>query len=169
VVGDVAIRSSAADITLLSIEGGIEIESSSGTTTGELLFGPVTVRQAQGKIDLRYIEGDVRIKSSTADISLIQDRGSLDLTTATGNATVQTNLDGARDSFVETESGNISLTIPETSSGNLRIQSQTGDIRTDIPISIKSMTRRQVEGRFGAGGITVNLVSISGDVTVAQF
>lgn len=166
---DLEIRSSAAEIQLTGIEGRVNVESTSGSTVGELLFGPVTVRQAQGMIDLQFVEGDIRIKSSSADINVLQDMGSLDLTTSTGNVTLQTNLDSSKDYFVETESGNISLSIPETSSGNIRIESQTGDIKTEVPIAIKSMSRKQVEGVFGFGGVTVNLVSISGDVTVAQF
>lgn len=169
ILGDVDIRSSSAEIELVSIEGAVEIENSSGTTSGELLFGPVTVRQAQGKIDLKFIEGNIKIKSSSADIAIRQDRGALDLTTSTGDVEIQTNLDSSHDYFVRTESGHIILSIPETSSGDLRIESKTGDIKTEIPIAIKSMSRKQVEGTFGFGGVKINLTSISGDVTVAQF
>lgn len=168
-IGGVEIRSSASEVTLTSIEGSVKVENSSGSVTGELLFGPVDIRQAGGRIDLKFLEGDVRIKSSTADISVSQDNGSLDLTTASGNVDIQTNLDSSRDYFVTTESGYIRLTIPETSSGNLRIESQTGDIKTEIPIAIKSMSHKQVEGTFGFGGVKINLTSVSGDVTVAQF
>ncbi len=167
--GDLDIRSSAADIVLSSIEGAVNIENSAGVTRGELLFGPVTIRQAQGEIDLNFIEGDIKVKSSIAGIAIRQDRGALDLTTSSGNVDIQTNLDSSREYFVQTESGNIRLSIPETSSGDLRIDSKTGEIRTDIPIAIKSMTHKQVEGVFGFGGVKINLTSISGDVTVAQF
>jgi len=169
ILGDLDIRTSSAEINLNSIEGQISIENASGTTRGELLFGPVTLRQAQGKIDLRFVEGDIRIKSFSADISVRQDRGAFDLTTATGNVSIETYLDSSQDYFVATESGNITLSIPETSSGNLRIESQTGDIQTDIPIAINSMSHRQIDGTFGLGGVSVHLMSISGDVTVAQF
>jgi len=168
-VGSVGIRSSAADIALTSIEGTVTVENSSGSTSGELLFGPVDIRQAGGRIDLKFLEGDLRIKSSTADINIAQDYGSLDLTTESGNVDVQTNLDSSRDYFVTTESGHIRLMIPETSSGELRIECQTGDIQTEIPITIKSMSHKQVEGTFGFGGAKINLTSVSGDVTVAQF
>ncbi|MCP4685708.1 MAG: DUF4097 domain-containing protein [bacterium] len=169
ILGDLDIRTSSAEIDLNSIEGQVNIENASGATRGELLFGPVTLRQAQGKIDLRFVEGDIRIKSSSADVTVRQDRGSFDLTTATGNVTIETYLDSSRDYFVSTESGNITLSIPETSSGNLRIESQTGDIKTDIPIAINSMSHKQIDGTFGLGGVSVHLMSISGDVTVAQF
>jgi DUF4097 and DUF4098 domain-containing protein YvlB len=168
-IGNVEMRSSASEVTLTSIEGSVKVENSSGSVTGELLFGPVDIRQAGGRIDLKFLEGDVRIKSSTADISVSQDYGSLDLTTASGNVDIQTNLDSSRDYFVTTESGYIRLMIPETSSGDLRIKCQTGDIKTEIPITIKSMSHKQVEGTFGFGGAKINLTSVSGDVTVAQF
>jgi hypothetical protein len=169
VMGDISIRSSAADIRLNSIEGKIEIDNAGGSMTGELLFGPMIIQQAQGKIDLQFVEGDLRVKSATADISIRQDRGALDLTTISGNVEIQTNLDSSRDYFVRTESGHIVLTIPETSSADLRIESQTGNIRTDMPIAISSMSHRQIKGRFGVGGVDITLTSITGDVTVAQF
>ncbi len=169
IVGDVDVRSSASEIELLSIEGSVKVENLSGFTTGELLFGTVDVRQTFGRIDLKFVEGDIRIKSSTAGISIRQDEGALDLTTQSGDVDIQTNLNSARDCFVATESGHIRLMIPETSSGDLRIESQTGDIKTDMPITIKSMSRKQVEGTFGFGGVKINLTSVSGDVTVAQF
>ncbi len=169
VIGDVDIRTSAGEINLTSIEGRINVDNSSGTTFGELLFGPVTVAQAQGTIDLQFVEGDIKIKSSTANINVRQDRGSIDLVTSAGKVDIQTTLASDHEYFIETESGDISLSIPETSSGDIRIESQAGEIKTEIPIAIKSMTRKQVEGSFGFGGVKINLTSISGDVTVAQF
>jgi hypothetical protein len=168
-VGNIEVRSSASEIVLQSIEGSVNVENLSGSLTGELLFGSVDVRQTLGRIDLKFVEGDIRIKSSTAGISIRQDQGALDLTTESGDVDIQTNLTSSQDYFVSTESGHIRLTIPETSSGDLRIESQTGDIKTDMPITIKSMSRKQVEGSFGFGGVKINLTSVSGDVTVAQF
>ncbi|HUV30831.1 MAG TPA: DUF4097 family beta strand repeat-containing protein [Acidobacteriota bacterium] len=167
--GAVTIRSSASDITLSSLEGPVRVENSSGNTRGDLLFGDIEVRQAQGEIDLQFVEGDIRIKSTSAAINIRQDRGAIDLTTSTGSVDIETSLDSRRDFFVETESGNINLVIPRTSSGMLDITSETGEIRTEIPIAVKSMTRKQIVGEFGLGGVKVSLSSTSGDVTVAQF
>jgi len=164
-----AMRGPASDITLSSIEGPIVIKTSSGKTSGELLFGDVEVRQPRGEIDLKWVEGDIRIKSSSAKIDIRQERGGIDLTTATGSVSIQTSLDDSRGFFVETESGSINLLIPETASGILDIKSETGEIRSEIPISIKSLSKKQVVGEFGYGGVTISLSSVTGDVTVAQF
>lgn len=167
--GAVSVRSSASDMSLVSIEGDVAVENSVGHTDGELIFGNVDVRQPQGEIDLKWIEGDIKLKSSSADIKLLQESGSIDLTTSTGRVDIKTNLDSSNDFLVRTESGSISLMIPESSSGKLDIRSESGEIQSEIPITIRSMTRQQVVGEFGIGGVTVSLSSISGDVTVAQF
>ena len=116
-----------------------------------------------------FVEGDVRVKTSTADIYVQQEAGALDLESTSGNIVAQTGLDSRRDYFVETESGDISLSIPETSSADLRISSQTGEIKIDVPVSIESMTEQEVDGSFGEGGVKVGLTSVSGDVTIAEY
>lgn len=167
--GAVQIKSAAASLNLTSIEGSIDIANSAGSTKGDMLFGPVTVRQPTGNIDLQFVDGDVRIKTTSADVNVRQERGAIDLTTVTGSAMIQTPLETARDLFIETESGDITLMIPPEASGTLRIKSETGTIKTELPVKIDKMSTRQLVGTVGVGGIQVSLVSISGDVTVAQF
>jgi hypothetical protein len=169
IVGDVTVRNSGGDILLGSIEGSIDIGSSEGVTRGELLFGSVTVRQPAGSIDLQFVQGDIRIKSSSAQISIRQEAGSLDLASSTGKMSIKTNLESNRDFIVQSESGDIELVVPESSSGALDIRSETGSIRTEVPVIIKSMSKRQLKGEFGTGGVKISLVSTSGNVTVAQF
>ncbi len=167
--GDLAIISSAANIELSSIEGAVSIENSSGSTKGELLYGPVSVRQPMGSIDLSWVEGDVKVKTTTATVTVRQERGALDIMTTTGSIDVQTNLDSQRDCFIESESGNIKLSLPELASGTLSAVSKAGEIKTEIPIAISSMSKQKLVGDFGEGGTRISLNSISGDVTVARF
>jgi len=169
VTGKVTVRSSAGDVRLGSIEGPVDIAVTDGSTRGELLFGPVSVRQPTGEIDLQWVQGDIRIKSTSAKINIRQENGSLDLSSSTGSIAVQTNLDSEQDFFVETQSGNIELSVPQSASGTLDIRSQAGNIRTDVPVTITAMSKRQLRGAFGSGGVKISLVSTSGDVTVAQF
>jgi len=165
----VQIRSMAADIELSSIEGEIQVDNTAGKTRGEFLFGPVTVRQPQGEIDLRWVEGDIRIKSSSATITIQQSRGAIDLITLSGEVKIQTELDSPHDYLVETNSGSITFIIPEASSGVLNIETQSGDVQTEMPVAVKSVSRNRLVGEFGRGGPTIRLSSSSGDVTVALY
>lgn len=167
--GAVTISSSAADIELSGIIGKIDIKNSSGVTRGELIFGPITIRQEVGEINLQLIEGDIKIRSLSALVTIMQERGTLDLQTVSGSIYIQTNLE-SKDSFsIESESGSINLMIPATSSGLFDISTRIGDITTDIPVAIKSLTKTRMVGEFGYGGVKINVTSVSGDVTVAQF
>ena len=166
---DITINGVATNISLSSIEGKVDIENQEGTTKGEFLFGPITVRQPSGIVSLQWIEGDIRVKTATARIEVNQVRGALDVTSLTGDVYVRTELDSPRNFFVHSSSGNIRFTIPEMSSGKLHIESDAGDIKTDVPISIESVSNYQVVGEFGRGGPSINISSSTGDVHVALY
>ncbi len=164
-----AIRASAADIELSSIEGAVTVDNTAGVTRGEFLFGPVTVRQPQGTIDLRWVEGDIRVRSASGRITIDQSHGAVDLSTLSSEVKIQTELDSRRDFYVETQTGPITLLVPESSSGVLNIDTESGDIRSEMPIVIRSASRRGLIGEFGRGGPTVRLSSSSGTVTVGLY
>jgi DUF4097 and DUF4098 domain-containing protein YvlB len=169
ILGDVTVNSTGSDVGLNAIEGTIEVETGGLMTSGELLFGPVTVRQAQGEIGLRYVSGDIRLKSVSANITILQEAGSIELACGSGKVDIRTALEGDSDFLVETESGDIRFSVPPTASGEMKIGSQLGEIRTDIPISVSSYSSRGISGTFGRGGVKITLLSGTGDVTVAQF
>jgi DUF4097 and DUF4098 domain-containing protein YvlB len=82
---------------------------------------------------------------------------------------VQTALASEHDYFVESASGDINLRIPQLSSGHLQITSQAGDIKSEIPVVVDAMSKRELVGTFGSGGVRISLSSTTGNVTVAQF
>ncbi|MFH2048537.1 MAG: DUF4097 family beta strand repeat-containing protein [bacterium] len=166
---DLYINGIAADIELSSVQGDIEIENENGNTKSEFIFGDVTIKQPTGRIDLQWIEGDIRIKTASAKIDVNQVRGALDITSQTGDIYVRTELDSPRDYFVRTNSGSINFSIPEMSSGRLNIETVAGDINTEIPISIESVSNYKVVGEFGRGGPEINISSSTGNVRVALF
>ena len=102
-------------------------------------------------------------------ITIQQSRGAIDLVTLSGEVNIQTELDSPRDYLVETNSGSITFIIPEGSSGVLNIETQSGDVQTEMPVAVKSVSRNQLVGEFGRGGPTIRLSSSSGDVTVALY
>ena len=166
---DLYINGIAADIELSSVQGDIEIENENGNTKSEFIFGDVTIKQPTGRIDLQWIEGDIRIKTASAKIDVNQVRGALDITSQTGDIYVRTELDSPRDYFVKTNSGSVNFSIPEMSSGRLNIETVAGDINTEIPISIESVSNYKVVGEFGRGGPEINISSSTGNVRVALF
>lgn len=167
--GSLKIRQTSGDIELANIEGVIDVETKSGGTRGEFLIGEVTLNQAEGEVDLKWVEGDIRIKSVSATIQIRQLRGAIDLENKDGDVYIQTDLNSPRDFFVRTGSGAIRFSVPEKSAGTLKIETKSGVISTEIPISVEAMTANQLKGVFGRGGTQIELRSTSGDVTLAAF
>lgn len=168
-VTSISVNAISAEITLSSIEGEIFVDNSSGSTVGEFLFGSVEIRQPVGRIDLKWIEGDIQIRSYSSRITIQQVRGAIDLSTYAGQVTVQTELDSPKDYIVETATGSIAFLVPFRASGDLSIRSQSGKIKSTVPVTIKSVARNQLEGVFGDGGPKVRLSSTSGDVLLDQY
>lgn len=169
IVGNVVIRTREANVGLSNIEGAVDIDNLVGNTTVEYLIGPITVSQPDGRISLEWIEGDIRLKSHSSIVNVIQVRGAIDLVTRTSEVNVQTELDSRNDYFIETESGQITFSIPESASAELQLETESGRITTDVPVAIESMSRNRLVGKCGRGGVTINLMSRSGDVVVGLY
>ena len=169
IVGNVVVRTREANVGLSNIEGAVDIDNLVGNTTVEYLIGPITVSQPDGRINLEWIEGDIRLKSRSSTVNVIQVRGAIDLVTRTSEVNVQTELDSRNDYFIETESGQITFSIPESASAELQLETESGRITTDVPVAIESMSRNRLVGKCGRGGVTINLMSRSGDVVVGLY
>ena len=158
-----------AAIEVSSLEGDVTVQNSSGLFHAEYIYGTVTVSQPVGLINLDWIEGDIRIKSNSSRIRIKQLNGAIDLATFSGEVHIETELDSPRDYFVETTSGSIIFSVPTSATGELKIETETGKIATEVPVVVKSVSRKKLVGKFGDGGPTINIVSRTGDVDVNQF
>ncbi len=169
IVGDVDIAGTSADVLFGSLKGNVDIRATSGKVNGQYLSGSVTISVTSGSIDISNLYGDARIKSQTGGIRIQQEAGSLELFTRTGNVDVQTELDSTRDFYVETESGRINFNVPETASGAVKLETVSGSINTELPLSIRQFTKSKLVGNFGGDGPRIYLMTSSGDITLGQF
>lgn len=169
IVGDVDIAGTSADVVFGSLKGTVDIRVTSGNLIGQYLSGSVKISQTSGNTDISNLYGDTRVKSQTGDIKIQQEAGSLELFTRTGNVDVQTELDSTRDFYIETSSGRITFNVPETASGAVKLETVSGSINTERPLSIRQFTKSKLVGDFGENGPRIYLITSSGDITLGQF
>lgn len=169
VKGDIEIAVASSDMELSSITGAVDIRATSGNKRGEYISGPVKISQTSGNVELKYLDGDLRFKSTSGDISVEQDGGAVDILTHSGDVRIKTELLSEKDFFVETTSGNILFIIPELSSGTAKLETKSGNISTDLPLSIESFSEDRIHGSFGKGGPGITLITSSGNITIAQY
>jgi hypothetical protein len=167
--GNIDISSGGSNILFNGITGSIDIRSTSGNKTGEHLVGAVSISQTSGKVILKNLDGDLRLKSTSGKVEVEQNSGAVDITTYTGNVNVRTELYSGKDSYIETSSGNVVFSIPEMSSGSVKLETVSGDIDSEVSMSIKSLSKSKLSGKFGGDGPRISIVTSSGDITIRQY
>ncbi len=161
---------SSGRIEIVDHDGSVNITSGSmDMIKVEYNRGPISIACEHAEIDLQWIEGDIRVKSQMGKINIKQLSGSINLKTSSSPVKIETELATDKNYFVETTSGEIFFSVPVSASGYLDIDSKAGEIKTDVPIAIKSMSRNRLIGVFGGGGTKISLTSMTGDVEVNQY
>ena len=167
--GDIDISSTSSDMRLDSINGMVDIRSTSGDLRGTKINGSISLSQTSGVVRLAGLSGDLRLKSTSGDIVVRQESGAIDIVTYSGDVEIQTKLDSPKDYYVETTSGMIVFAVPQSSSGSIRMETDTGRIITELSLDNKSRSKHRMAGNFGKGGPKISLSTDSGDITLESY
>lgn len=134
---------------------------------------------ADTRLDLDAFSSDVRIKdvvgkqhvhTFSGGIELLGATGPVDLESFSGDIQLEVvDATAAPDVQAKTFSGNITATLPDATSGNVRFDSFSGDIRSDIPLTLERGGKRSFRGRLNAGGGSqIFFKTFSGDVRIRK-
>jgi hypothetical protein len=158
------IKSVSGDLTLGSI--GSDGDLSIGSVSGEVI-----VRSIKGRgLDLQTVSGDIQLASVTCERASIRSvSGEIDYTGPLAR--------GGRYEF-KLHSGNIRLSPTNQMGFELRATSFSGEIQSDLPLTIQPGSGPQGDGRgprtrtvrgiHGDGAALIDVTTFSGDVTITS-
>jgi DUF4097 and DUF4098 domain-containing protein YvlB len=167
--GVIDFSSVSGDFYLQDIQGNLILEGTSSDMELNHIQGDLRIDCVSGDIRLSQIDGDIEASTSSGDIEVRQDQGGLDLNTVSGDVEVKTEISPENEYGVETTSGEIVFYLPQDSNARLNCETQSGSIRTEIPISVLSTSRNFLKGELGSGGSRIYLSTVSGDVEVRGY
>lgn len=191
--GDVELRGAGAAVTVSTTSGDVtasglgaaRVRSVSGDVNVEGARGPLDVHTSSGEIVAGGAADSVRVASVSGDIQVDRAPRGLDASSTSGDVTVTGPVNGtarvrttsgdvelelgagARRAEVSTISGEIAVRLAAGLKCDLTLTSTSGSLDADVPIQVRTMTRREVSGAVSGGGAPVILRSVSGDVTVS--
>ncbi len=191
--GDVEVRGAGAAVTVATTSGDVtaaglgaaRLRSVSGDVNVEGARGPLDVRTTSGEIVVTGAADSVRVASVSGDIQVDRAPRGLDAGTTSGGVSVTGPVNGtarvrstsgdvalelgagARRAEVTTVSGEIDVRLAAGLRCDLTLTSTSGSLDADVPIQIRTMTRRELSGTVSGGGAPVILRSVSGDITVS--
>jgi DUF4097 and DUF4098 domain-containing protein YvlB len=123
------------------------------------------------------VNGTVRVTGVNAAGELHSVNGNIEISDSAGGFSARTTngdihielerLEAAGPLAVETTNGAIALALPANAAANLEVRSLNGDFRSELPIKYLGAYRpRELHGRLGAGGVTLQLRTVNGSIRV---
>lgn len=177
-------RSTTVDVR--GTRGSVEVHTQNGDITVSDA-GAVEVDALNGDVDLRTVErvqvnltaGDVRIDrvagpaavtTVSGDIEVINARSShVQAQTTSGEVTYDGSIESSGRYEFTSHSGNVVVRIPADASAAVSLQTYSGAIESDFPITLTGGATmgghpRTFDFRLGNGGARITMVSFSGEV-----
>jgi DUF4097 and DUF4098 domain-containing protein YvlB len=166
--------------------GAIDVSHMTGkkiyleTTSGALKAGNVKGQQlyitTSGTIDGQNLDGKIEFRADKSTVTFRDIVGFLSGTLNTGNiSAVVREWKFFDKGLIETNQGNIHLTLPRSFSGDLDIWSPNGKADLDFPwVTAQTpqqgaqMTPNHIVGRVKNGGELLKIFSASGDILVSK-
>ena len=170
----------ATSVRLESVSGTIQIgdhlnrvyaKTVSGKIKLENIRGNVEVKTTSGHVSGQEINGDIKASSVSGDLAFLDSQGGLSyLHTTSGKIRAELKFidKDASGMSLSTVSGDITLYLPEDASFDLDISTVSGEINSGFKVLIDSVSKRKLQGEVGTGGITIELKTVSGDISLRK-
>ncbi len=193
--GDITIRGSGGEIDAASTSGDVmvddavgrvEISSVSGDVQGSRLKGSVEANSVSGGVEVADVQGDVHVGTTSGDISLTGVT-SRDIEASTTSGEIEYNGVVENDGRYEfhSHSGGIVLTIPSASNARFAVETFSGEMESDFPITLQPTDRangtsrnnltgvsnrrqRRFEFTVGSGSARIVAETFSGDLEIRK-
>lgn len=123
----VTARTRSADLRARGTIGGLQAQTASGDVRADVVSGDVRVKSASGDLSVSTVRGSLDAQTASGDVEAGIVRGRLDAQSASGDVRVEEACDDVRAAVVSGD-----LTLDAVSSGNVSLQSVSGDLTIGV-------------------------------------
>lgn len=171
-------RSTSGDIVVDGAADRISMESVSGDIVGRSLAGTVSASAVSGDVELDTVTGDCSSSTVSGDITLTRVVSrDVRVETVSGEVQYEGSIDKTGRYEFQTHSGNIAFGIPDGAGASLSLETFSGEIDSDFPVTIQpralgtSGRRRgtqRLDTTVGGGGARIIAETFSGNITIEK-
>lgn len=180
VSGDVTATGSQGEIEASSVSGNadvsdgvrsVSVESVSGNAHAARVNGDLRAESVSGDCRAENISGNVEASSVSGDIRLVGIQ-SKDVRTETvsGEISYSGSIEPSGKYSFESHSGTVRLNIPRGAGAQFSVETFSGDVSTDFPVTVPPGSGRRHEGRMeftiGDGRARVTAQTFSGRIVI---
>lgn len=170
IAGSLTVNNANGNVSAKEINGDLIVETRFGTVRGDTIRGAARITNANGAVNLTGVTKDARVRTSFSSVFLKEIGGAIDVQNENGAVSV-TDLappaGGCRPIAVRTTFSSIKLELPADSSYTVNASTSFGHIRSDLPITTRSLGEESVSGTIGRGGACkLELSNTNGNITI---
>jgi hypothetical protein len=139
----------SGDVSATGLTGPVELSSVSGDVAGTALTGRAELTSVSGDVELETASGEASARSVSGNVRA----------TVRGRATAPLRFGSV--------SGNLTISLPRDVGADIEMSSVSGEMSSDFPLTLGAggrVRRSHMQARIGAGGRTLSLSTVSGDV-----
>jgi DUF4097 and DUF4098 domain-containing protein YvlB len=169
--GEIEAQSVSGTVQITDASREVDAESVSGSVTVSSVTGNVTAQSTSGSVNVRNVTGDIEAETVSGGIALdgIHSK-SVRTETVSGAVSYTGSIDaGGKYSFV-THSGVLRLNLPANLGAVFSVETYSGDIDSDFPVTMQPGQGRNSNDRFeftiGNGSAKVSAENFSGKIII---
>jgi DUF4097 and DUF4098 domain-containing protein YvlB len=156
----------SGDISLVDLAGEMDIHSVSGDVDLVNITGPLTIHTVSGDIEGKQLSGNAHLDSVSGDVTL--EKSNLPLVegkSISGDFKLETSLGDGPYHF-HTVSGEVELKVPTDTRCSLELNSLSGRISTSLPETSSHREHGRQSVEVNGGGVEISLKSVSGGISL---
>lgn len=160
--GDVVIEDASTRVEFESVSGDIRLARIQGNLRGEAVSGDVELIDATGEVDLETVSGDLTLRNvRSRSVRVETMNGEIEFEGPTES--------GGRYDF-SSHSGDLRLVLPAALGATIAVETFSGSIDSDFPITLVPGQRhgKQFEFRVGDGSARIDASSFSGGIYIQR-
>jgi len=175
---DIEVDGVAGSVSVESIEGDLTLRNLTGQVTAKTIEGKILLEGGRGKVQLTTIEGDVSVTKASGDLTIDSNDGDVTLTdlqasalsvsTVDGDISFTGNLPASAVYDFTSHDGDVSLTVPETTSATFGVRSYGDENQVHTTFTLKPVGQirkgRRVVYTLGGGAAQVEIETFDGSI-----
>ena len=181
VSGDVTAKGSQGEIEASSVSGDVDVSDGIRAVSVESVSGSAHAAQVNGNLHAETVSGDLRAENVSGNVQASSVSGDIRLVgiqsrdvrteTVSGNLDYTGTIEPSGRYGFESHSGTLKLNIPRNAGAQFSVETFSGSIDTDFPITLQPGTKRReghMEFTIGDGRARVTAQTFSGEIIISN-
>jgi DUF4097 and DUF4098 domain-containing protein YvlB len=160
--GDVAIDNASTHVSFESVSGDVQVSRVQGDLRGEAMSGEISITDVAGEVEVESVSGDLTLRN-------VRSR-SVRAETVSGNIEFEGRTESAGRYDFASHSGDVRLLLPSALGALISVETFSGTIDSDFPITLQPGQRhgKEFEFQVGDGGARIGATSFSGGIYIQR-